>query len=251
MSRAPSPTTYLNAQNQQPDLPASTDVLVVGGGIHSLIYAIHARKHTPTTSVTVLERSLTPSYKIGESTLSPFGLWLKTLGIGPHILWRIFGPKDGLSFFYLTPGATTAERDTSFFANGPPGDLVPTLQVERKVSELLLTLIAQRAGVTVLHGMGVDIDGTAATLCARGGVAKVKNVESGAESQIATQLVVDASGRFRRFAAKRARLRRFEGWNTDSFWGYFETTADEDQIPFEHYMSCNTNHICLREGCIP
>lgn len=42
-------------------------------------------------------------------------------------------------------------------ANGPPGDFVPTLQVERKVSELLLTVHAQRKGVRVLYGWEVRV----------------------------------------------------------------------------------------------
>lgn len=43
-SRQISDTAYLNSYNSGGNkLPQSSDVVVVGGGIHALIYAIHAR----------------------------------------------------------------------------------------------------------------------------------------------------------------------------------------------------------------
>ncbi|TFK35407.1 hypothetical protein BDQ12DRAFT_759546 [Crucibulum laeve] len=228
------------------DTSSSADVVVVGAGIHSLIYAIHARKHSnESTRITVLERAPQPSYKIGESTLTVFGLWLKTIGIDAPILWRLFGPKDGLAFYYLERDGDP-ERYTNFCANGPPGDFVPTLQIERTVSELLLTLIAQRMGVDVWHGHDVAIDATA--LKAGESVVHVTEKATSAQKKIHSQLVVDATGRFRRFASKEARLKRIEGWNTDAFWAYFDMPGDESQIPLKYYESCNTNHICLAEG---
>ena len=35
---------YLNSLNVSEGLPKSSDIVVVGAGIHSLIFAIHARK---------------------------------------------------------------------------------------------------------------------------------------------------------------------------------------------------------------
>jgi flavin-dependent dehydrogenase len=245
----PTETDVLNAQNKDPTV-SNSDVVVVGAGIHSLIYAIHATLRAPPSkqlpTITVLEKAALPSYKIGESTLTVFGLWLKTIGINSPLLWRLFGPKDGLAFYYLNAIDHNPDEYTSFCANGPPGDFVPTLQIERKISELLLTLYAQRLGVKVLHGHAVDIDAT--LLSSQGNTVQVKAVSTGKQSSINTELVVDATGRFRRFASKQARIKRFEGWNCDAFWAYFEETKDESEIPLEHYESCNTNHICLAEG---
>lgn len=243
-----SPTSFLNDLNPSQVLAesSSADVVVVGAGIHSLIYAIHSRKHSnESTRVTVLERSPTPSYKIGESTLTVFGLWLKTIGIDPPILWRLFGPKDGLAFYYLERDGDP-EQYTNFCANGPPGDFVATLQIERTVSELLLTLIAQRMGVDVWHGHEVAIDAT--TLKAGESIVRVTEKATGAPKDIHCRLVVDATGRFRRLASKEARLKRMMGWNTDAFWAYFDMPEDESQIPLKYFESCNTNHICLAEG---
>lgn len=197
------------------------------------------------TSITVLEKGASPCYKIGESTLTVFGVWLKTIGISSPLLWRLFGPKDGLAFYYL-PQSGDPEGYTSFTANGPPGDFVPTLQIERKVSELLLTVIAQRLGVKVLHGHQVDINNT--HLSDSGNVVQIQDLQTSSRAELKSQLLVDATGRFRRFASKQARVKRFEGWNTDACWAYFEEIDDESRIPLEYYESCNTNHICLPEG---
>lgn len=245
---------FLNTQNQREDTSSRSDVVVVGGGIHSLIYSIHAMKkfqaspHPSAASITIFEKSECPQYKIGESTLTVFGLWLKTIGIGPALLWRLFGPKDGLAFFYLN------HRDPddigAFSANGPPGDFVPTLQIERTISELLLTLYAQRLGVNVLHGHSVNIDATdlGSADGASGEPVRVNVVTDGEHLRVQAKLLVDATGRFRRFASKASRKRTLPGFNTDAFWAYFEFPGTDSDIPLPCYESCNTNHICLPEG---
>ncbi|KAH7310771.1 hypothetical protein B0I35DRAFT_453111 [Stachybotrys elegans] len=252
---------FLNSKNLHPEIPSSSDVVVVGGGIHSLIYAIHthlrsrslsaADSSASVPSITILERLSSPGYKIGESTLTTFGVWLKTVGISTSVLWRLFGAKDGLAFYYL-PEDGSWDGVTSFCANGPRGDFVATLQIERKISELLLTLYAQRLGVKVLHGVDVDVaatetgpnNGNQNSL----GTAHLSVVKLTGGKEIETKLLVDATGRFRRFSSKASRTERFEGINTDSFWAYFEMDGDESELPFENYESCHTNHVCLAEG---
>lgn len=242
--------SFLNSKNLTSGLPKASDVTVVGAGIHSLIYAIHLRRREQLhgqvkTSITVLEKETVPSYKIGESTLTVFGLWLKEVGISSSLLWRLFGPKDGLAFYFLQSHGDP-EDYTSFCANGPPGDVVPTLQMERKISELLLTRFAQRNGIQVLHGHAVSAEGSC--LSHHGSSLKVQDVETKQQSTIQTRMTVDATGRFRRLTSKASRMKRFEGFNTNAFWAYFEEKADEKSIPLREYESCNTNHICLPEG---
>lgn len=283
---------FLNSQNIQPGVPTFSDVVIVGGGIHSLIYAIHLRLRSqslfasdPTLhipSITVLERLPSPGYKIGESSLTTFGVWLRSVGISTSVLWRLFGAKDGLAFYYLPPDGSW-DGVTSFCANGPSGDFVATLQMERKISELLLTLYAQRLGVKVLHGTDVDVPGT--PISSGPILPRLANVRKASRSidideprgsssvptpnlkasssrtdprvghvklkngvDIKTKLLVDATGRFRRFASQTSRSERFEGFNTDSFWAYFEMMGDESDLPFDNYESCHTNHICIAEG---
>ena len=53
-------------------------------------------------------------------------------------------------------------------------------------------------------------------------------------------LVVDGTGRFCQYASKAAHVKRFENFNTDAFFGYFEA-INEDGIPevreFENPLS--------------
>ncbi|KAK0100749.1 hypothetical protein ONS95_007199 [Cadophora gregata] len=271
----------LNSMNKVLGLPKSSDVVVVGGGIHSLIFAIHARtielkknpsSANPIRSITILEKCPSPSYKIGESTLTVFGLWLKLIGISSPMLWRLFGPKDGLALYYFSESDNTENVNgnnyyTSFVANGPPGDVVATLQIERKVSELMLTLFAQRLGITVLHGKQVVVDGETVVGVSPGSSpvsspslgnkedmedcvnVKFLDVETKKQESINARLIIDATGRFHRFASKaKHRIERPEGFNTHAFWAYWECNVDEEDIPLRDYESVNTNHICIPEG---
>lgn len=164
------------------------------------------------------------------------------------MLSRLFGPKDGLAFFYFSAEGDP-EDYTQFVANGPAADFVPTLQVERKISELMLTLYAQRLGVTVLHGREVIIDKKFTVMDESDGISlKVRDSETMMEESVDAKLVVDATGRFHRFISKEARIERVEGFNTNAYWAYFEQLGDESDVPLRHYESVNTNHICLPEG---
>jgi hypothetical protein len=164
------------------------------------------------------------------------------------MLSRLFGPKDGLAFFYFSSEGNP-ENYTQFVANGPPADFVPTLQIERKISELMLTLYAQRLGITVLHGKEVIIEKESTMAEKADGIPiKVRDSETMKEESVEARLVIDATGRFHRFVSKDARIERVEGFNTNAYWAYFECQGDEADIPLRHYESVNTNHICLAEG---
>lgn len=78
------------------------------------------------------------------------------------------------------------------------------------------------------HGHQADIQNT--VLSAEGNHIPIKR--SGASSPLKTKssLVVDGTGRFRQVGSKFSRVKRFEGWNTDAFWGYFEC-HNEEGIP--------------------
>ncbi|PQE12730.1 hypothetical protein CJF30_00002624 [Rutstroemia sp. NJR-2017a BBW] len=240
-----------NAGKEQ--LPGKSDVVVIGGGIHALIYAIHAKTleigplAATTTTMTVLEKSSSPGYKIGESTLTTFGVWLKSIGIESPMLWRLFGPKDGLAFYYFS-STGDPENYTQFVANGPPGDFVPTLQIERKISELMLTLHAQRLGITVLHGREVDIKGIVPADDSTRTTVPVRNCETSKEELMEGRLLIDATGRFHRLVSNESRIEKVDGLNTHAFWAYFHQSGDESHFPLRNYESANTNHICLAEG---
>jgi flavin-dependent dehydrogenase len=239
----------LNSNNEAgPSPPADSDVVVAGGGIHGLIYSIHLAKHKPSKlKISLLEKNPKPGYKIGESTLPLFSMWLKMHGLTAEYLLRIFGVKDGFGFYFLdreNQGTYTTLR--SF---GTPGPYLSGFQLERPISELLLTLFAQRNGINVYHGHAVNFKASKV----QGGIKNTKiemaqGHQGHAVSSIDASILIDATGRFRQLASKNASLHRFDGWNYDAFWGYFTCPTDESQIPLRNYEGCHTNHFCFPEG---
>ena len=143
--------------------------------------------------------------------------------------------------------------------------------MERSISELLLTVLAQRKGIDVWHGHRADIENT--VLSAKGDVIPIKNVATGTMKDTKSPLLVDGTGRFRQIGSKFSRVKRFDGWNTDAFWAYFECHDEAGlsnvrilirlprsytyYIPyifalqvFRYYEAPHTNHICFPEGWI-
>lgn len=238
----------LNSNNEAgPSPPEDSDVVVAGGGIHGLIYSIHLSTHKPgKLKVSLIEKNQKPGYKIGESTLPLFSMWLKMHGLTGEYLLRIFGVKDGFGFYFFD--RENQGSYTTLKSFGTPGPYLSGLQLERPISELLLTLFAQRKGVNVYHGHTVNFNASQV----QGGVKNTKiEVAQGRQGQptsVDTSLLVDATGRFRQLASKNASLHRFEGWNYDAFWGYFTHPSDESKVPLRNYEACHTNHFCFPEG---
>ncbi|KAL3421231.1 hypothetical protein PVAG01_07676 [Phlyctema vagabunda] len=248
---------HLNGFNLVNRIPKSSDVVVVGAGMHSLIYAIHTRMlefddirrapHIvkPPMTITIFEKSEKPSYKNSESTLDVFGCWLKHMDIRAPMLYRLFGPKNGQAFYYVASDGDK-EDYTAFIANGPAADSVPTMQMERKISELLLTLFAQRLGIEIFYGHTVVTEKS--KVVGHGPRVVVKNNLTNEQSHVKPRLVIDATGKFNHSAGQENRVKRFDGWNTHAYWAYFEGPEDESTIPLRYFESCNTNHICVPEG---
>ncbi|KAJ3840244.1 hypothetical protein F5878DRAFT_659567 [Lentinula raphanica] len=241
-------TEILNSGNMQKEPAAENDVTIVGGGVHGLIYAIHARKVHPEANlrISVFEKASRPQWKIGESTLPHFAQWTKSAGMAAEYLLRFFGLHNGLEFFYLD--RENPDSYTAFCNNGPPPFLAPGYQLQRSMSELVFTVFAQRLGVNVWHGHAADIQNT--KLSADGDSVPIIRQSDKTQTIVSkSPLVVDGTGRFRQYASKAARVKRFENFNTDAFFGYFEA-INEDAIPEEldGFEGGHTSHICFPEG---
>ena len=240
----------LNSNNAaSSDLPDESDVVIAGGGIHGLIYAIHSAKYKPgNLKISLIEKNSKPGYKIGESTLPLFSLWCKMFGLTGEYLLRLFGLKDGLCFYFLD--RENQGKYTDFCCNGTPGLFLSGFQIERTISELLFTLLAQRNGVNVYHGRQIDFGASKV----QGGVKNSQiaidkgKFDGKPAATINSSLLVDATGRFRQLASKIAPRHRFEGWNYDAFWGYFTCPKDESKVPLRFYEGPHTNHLCFPEG---
>ena len=150
---------------------------------------------------------------------------------------RIFSLHNGLEFHVLD--RDDPEKYKEFCNNGPPPFLLPGYQLQRAVSELLLTVFAQRKGVNVFHGHQADVYQT--TLSLKGDVIPVQKVSDKAAKPVVTNssLLVDATGRFRRYSSQFERVKRFEGFNTDAYFAYFETN-DEASIAKVSHAACYT-----------
>ncbi|KAJ3291637.1 hypothetical protein HDU76_007248, partial [Blyttiomyces sp. JEL0837] len=132
-----------------PKIPQDADIVVAGAGIASLMYAIHVKKTMPEANIVILEKASSPTYKIGESTLSPFSRFCQSHILPVGYMLRLFNLKEGLDFVLLDRNGKDAYYQDI-------GGLDYSFQLERKVSELLLTLKAQRMGVKVFYGVSVD-----------------------------------------------------------------------------------------------
>lgn len=114
------------------------------------------------------------------------------------------------------------------------------------MSELVFTVFAQRLGVNVWHGHAADIQNT--ILSKDGDSVPIVRQSDKTKSVVSkSPLVVDGTGRFRQLASKAARVKRFENFNTDAFFGYFEA-LNEDAIPD---VSLNHVFISLNPHDIP
>ncbi|KAJ7725725.1 hypothetical protein B0H16DRAFT_1594082 [Mycena metata] len=241
-------TEILNSGNAQSAPAAESDVTVVGGGIHGLMYAIHARKVHPEADlkISLFEKASKPQWKIGESTLPHFSQWTISAGLKAEYLLRFFGLHSGLEFYVLD---RENQGDYAVFCNnGAPPFLAPGYQLQRSMSELLFTVFAQRLGVNVWHGHAADIQNT--ILSQEGDSVPIIRQSDKTEQVVSkSPLVVDGTGRFRQYASKAARVKRFENFNTDAFFAYWEGTSEND-VPKElaGFEGGHTNHICFPEG---
>ncbi|KAI8841690.1 hypothetical protein BC829DRAFT_446672 [Chytridium lagenaria] len=144
-----------------PVIPEKADAVVVGAGMAGLIFAIHLKKIKPDAVIVVLERSAQPTYKIGESTLSTFSRFCQSHIMSSQYMLRLFNIKEGLDFVYLDENSDKKHYQDI-------GGLDYSFQLERKVSELLFTLKAQRMGVkTIQYTLGSSISSPTPDAAAR------------------------------------------------------------------------------------
>ncbi|KAJ7807294.1 hypothetical protein B0H14DRAFT_3152581 [Mycena olivaceomarginata] len=261
---------FTQLQSQHPELTDSqllnsnnptaftgkADVVVAGAGILGLCYAIHLKNISPDLKIEVFEKSLAPIQKIGESTLSPFSTFTTGDVLPYNYLLRLFGLKDGLHFYNVD------QEDREVTAHDI-GGLDISFQLDRRMSELFMTMWAQSLGVNVYHGVGVDFEipeggSVTSTLdddkrpSASFTTPKVilKDSSNSIGTSIDARMVCDASGFSRRLTSKFGARERFEcGWNTDSYWTYFrekDLSNVDGRLLAWNYPA--TKHICFPEG---
>ncbi|OBT47715.1 hypothetical protein VE00_02206 [Pseudogymnoascus sp. WSF 3629] len=259
-----SDSMLLNSNNQT-GFTGVADVVVAGAGIIGLCYAIHLKNISPHLEINVFEKSSAPTQKIGESTLSSFSRFVSGDIIPHDYFLRLFGLKDGLQFYCIDErGISVTSEDI--------GGLDLSFQLDRRMSELFLTMWAQKMGINVYHGVGTDfkvMPGGAFAISTNGdkdGVA-APNRESGTAknyfmapqvllddashslgTSVEAKLVCDATGFSRRLTSKFGNRETFKGWNCDAYWAYFQETGVKAEDRLDHWNYPATKHICFSEG---
>ncbi|KAJ7797518.1 hypothetical protein B0H14DRAFT_2618891 [Mycena olivaceomarginata] len=188
----------LNSNNQTA-FTGKADVVVTGAGILGLTFR-------PDLKIEVFEKSLAPIQKIGESALSPFSTFTDGDVLPYNYLLRLFGLKDGIQLYNI-------DQDDREVTAHDVGGLDVSFQLDRRMSELFMTMWAQSLGVNVYH-------------------------------------VCDVSGFSRHLTSKFGAREKFDsGWNTDAYWTYFHekyTSNIDGRLLAWNYPA--TKHICFPEG---
>ncbi|KAI9340040.1 hypothetical protein DFJ73DRAFT_628176 [Zopfochytrium polystomum] len=266
-----SPTQLLNANNHPiedvllgrvnagvpPTIPASADVVIAGAGMAGLLYAIELKAiadlstqqlSRPETSIVVLEKSLEPGYKVGESALSAFTRFCNKAVLPEHLMLRLFSPKEGLDFIHVDRRA-----DSAAFQYEDIGGLDISYQLERRVSELLLTMRAQQLGVKVFYGATVvadssDLRSSSTTKTVSVALPETPN-PTAHSTEIRAKVVGDGTGLARALAATESpKSCSFEGMNYNSYWAYFKEDMHQPEDAIRHWLSSASSHICYKEG---
>lgn len=251
--------SFLLNSNNQTKFIGEPDVAVIGAGIIGLCYAIHLKNTSPHLKISVFEKSSAPIQKIGESTLSPFSKF--TAGdMCPHDYFlRLFGLKDGLQFYCLD------EHDREVTLSDVGGVDI-SYQLDRRVSELLFTMWAQKLGINVYHGVecGIEFPNGAGQAITRfddhvtaGSINPPRITLKDPMRSIGTttnsvnaRLVCDASGFSRSLTGKFGNKEKLGSWNCDAYWAYFKQKdagpkVDKRLLRWNHPA---TKHICFPEG---
>ena len=222
---------------------AEYDVAVLGGGAIGLIYAIWLKLMRPATTIIVLEQQKSPRHKIGESMLSPGMRSFKSLGLNRSVLRRLFDSKEGLSFWWTDTSSNQLDRYVDVLG------LDESVQVERRVLEILLTEHARRHGMEVLQGFHVNLAHSSL-------ISPVKEIEGqradGTTQRIRARLLCDASGpasllarHFGYYRREPDSLEPLDTFNANSYFGYFRKQGD---LPIPQLDRPATRHLCTPDG---
>jgi flavin-dependent dehydrogenase/CRP-like cAMP-binding protein len=213
------------------------DVVVIGAGPAAVSYAIWIKQDRPETRIALIEKRAAPGFKIGESTLGPVVRAAMSLGIPAPAMRRLFNNKLGLQFWWM--GQDDAELHMHV-----DHVIEETFQIERRAWETMYLTLARRAGIDVFQGTKVLIDESRIQgqpkelVCetARGDVMRFR-----------AKIVCDASGPAAVIGRHLGIRRKYPGFNTNAYWGYF---TKKSEVDLEGWDYPATRHLCFPQGWV-
>jgi len=198
-------------QDRRRDIPAKTDIVVIGGGpAGSTAANLLAREGY---DVVLFEKVRHPRNTVGESVLPHVWKYLDLAGASDDISNAAFISKSGGTTLWRGVIRQTALADFGFTR--------PSMHVERDEFDEILLRAAQRRGVQVFEEVSVRrVDVESAEK-----VVTYVERESGGDGRITCRYIIDASGQ----AAVIANQLGFREFDKDlrfmSVWGYYEDSA--------------------------
>lgn len=174
-------------------LPSDVDVIVIGAGPAGSTFATLLSKYRPGTRVLVLEKTLTPRFKLGESLLVDVNRVLFDMGALDAVAAAGFPRKYGATFvwgsertpktFLWDDGASLAQARDDYHLNY-------TFHVDRPVYDNILLSRARECGVQIEQGQDVRSliweDGRAVGVTTRD--------RHGVEHRVRARYVIDCAG---------------------------------------------------------
>jgi flavin-dependent dehydrogenase len=223
------------------------DVVVLGGGLAGLTFALHMKRLRPESSIMVAEKRAEPApdaaFKVGESTVEVGAYFFREkAGMADH-LEQAHLRKGGLRYFFPTPDRSDFSKRVEYVTP----DNYWNHQIDRGIFENEAFDRCVKAGIDAFRGFRVN-----GVELSDGGHTVAIEHDSGMDYEIKARWVVDASGR-RNILRNKLGLQTETGHQINAAWFRLaggldvETFSDNEEwinrVPERGFRALATVHL--------